>query len=74
MNMKTLFIATTLLLSFHSWAQSSESKLEEAKKKMDYGDKQLFQRDICRKPIEYLETRYSDFTKAQLEEMKAKCK
>jgi len=40
---------------------------------MDYGDKQLLKRDSCRKPIEYLQTRYPDMKKEDLEKMKAKC-
>ncbi|WP_408097349.1 hypothetical protein ACJVC5_00110 [Peredibacter sp. HCB2-198] len=70
--MKTL-ITMTLLLSFNSFAQSSNTQ-ENPKKKMDYGDKQLLQRDTCRRPIEYLQTRYPDFTKEQLEKMKSECK
>lgn len=71
--MKT-FIIFTLLLSFNSFAQSSNSQEQDPRKKMDYGDKQLLQRDTCRKPMEYLQTRYPDFTKEQLEKMKSECK
>jgi hypothetical protein len=50
--MKTLFILT-LFVSLNSLAFADESKKESDKKdKMDYGDKQLLQRDTCRKPIE----------------------
>ncbi|WPU64348.1 hypothetical protein [Peredibacter starrii] len=65
--MKT-FILFTIFLSLTSFAA------EDPRKKMDYGDKQLLQRDVCRKPIEYLQTRYPDFTKEQLEKMKSECK
>jgi len=68
--MKTLFILT-LFISLNSHALSDEKK--EEKKEMDYGDKQLLKRDSCRKPIEYLQTRYPDMKKEDLEKMKAKC-
>lgn len=62
----------TMLLLF--LAITPINKKEEKKpEKRDYGDKQLLQRDVCRKPIEALETKYSDLTKEQLEKMKAKC-
>lgn len=72
--MKTLLILT-ILVSVNSYAQSDEAskKLAEEKSKMDYGDKQLLKRDTCRKPIEALETKYPNLTKAELEKMKANC-
>lgn len=70
--MKTLTILT-LLLSLSAFAQSDDSKKDDKKDKMDYGDKQLLQRDTCRKPIEALETKYPNMTKEELEKMKAKC-
>lgn len=66
--MKTILLLT-LIVSFHAFAQSPDKK-----DKMDYGDKQLLERDACRKPIEYLQTRYPDYTKEQLEKMKSECK
>ena len=69
--MKTLFILT-LIVSINSYAQSDEKK-DEKKDSMDYGDKQLLKRDTCRRPIEYLQTRYPDMKKEELEKMKAKC-
>lgn len=69
--MKT-FIVLSLILSLNSFAE--DSKKEEKKESMDDGDKQLLSRDVCRKPMEYLETRYSQFKKEELEKMKAKCK
>lgn len=69
--MKT-FIILSLLVSLNALAE--DSKKEEKKESMDDGDKQLLNRDVCRKPIEYLETRYSQFKKEELEKMKAKCK
>lgn len=70
--MKTLIILT-LFLSLNAMANSDESKKDEKKAQMDYGDKQLLKRDSCRKPIEYLETRYPDVKKEELEKMKANC-
>lgn len=69
--MKT-FIILSLLVCLNALAE--DSKKEEKKESMDDGDKQLLNRDVCRKPIEYLETRYSQFKKEELEKMKAKCK
>jgi len=68
--MKTI-IMLTLLLSLN--VQAQDPKKEEKKETMDYGDKQLMKRDTCRKPIEYLQTRYPDVKKEDLEKMKAKC-
>jgi len=68
--MKTI-ILLSLLLSLNALAE--DPKKEEKKETMDYGDKQLMKRDTCRKPIEYLQTRYPDVKKEDLEKMKAKC-
>ncbi len=70
--MKTLIILS-LFMSFNALANSEESKKDEKKNQMDYGDKQLLKRDTCRKPIEALETKYPDYTKEELEKMKSKC-
>lgn len=71
--MKTIMIVA-LLFSISTFAQSNDSQKESEKKDTrDYGDKQLLQRDTCRKPIEALETKYPDIKKEDLEKMKAKC-
>ena len=72
--MKTLIIFS-LLLSFNVYAQKSDDSKKDSSKKeeMDYGDKQLLKRDTCRKPIEYLETRYPNKTKEELEKMMKDC-
>lgn len=68
--MKT-FIIFVLFLSLNALAE--DPKKDEKKDTMDYGDKQLLKRDTCRRPIEYLQTRYPDMKKEDLEKMKAKC-
>lgn len=63
----------SMFISLSTFAENSEpSKKMEKKEKMDYGDKQLHQRDVCRKPVEFLETRYG-MTKEEIEKAKAKC-
>lgn len=68
--MKTLLVLS-FLFSLNALAQTEDNAKKE-KDKMDYGDKQLLQRDICRKPVEYLETRYG-MTKEEIQKQKAKC-
>lgn len=70
-----ILIAFTLMFSLNSFAQTTfEAKKEPQKKDdMDYGDKQLLRRDTCRKPMEYLETRYPNKTKEELAKMKKEC-
>lgn len=72
--MKTLIIMT-LLISLNAFSKTTDSskKEQEKKEERDYGDKQLLERDTCRKPIEALETKYPDLKKEELEKMKAKC-
>ena len=68
--MKSLFILS-LLFSLNVLAESEDNAKKE-KDKMDHGDKQLLQRDICRKPVEYLESRYG-MTKEEIQKQKEKC-
>jgi FMN-dependent NADH-azoreductase len=71
--MRTL-IALTFFFSIYAYSQTKQEIQETSKKlKMDYGDQQLLMRDVCRKPIEYLETRYSNVPKDKLLKMKEKC-
>ena len=71
--MKTI-LTLSLLFSLNVFAQEANQKKEQPKKdQMDYGDKQLLRRDTCRKPMEYLETRYSDIPKEKLQKMKEDC-
>lgn len=67
-----LFIFAVLITT-SAFAQYDAKKDDKKKEKMDYGDKQLLNRDSCRKPIEALETKYPQYTREQLEKMKAKC-
>lgn len=69
-----LFLFVSICFSFSVFAQNSEpqKKVEKTKEVIDYGDKQLHQRDICRRPVEFLETRYG-MTKEEIAKAKAKC-
>lgn len=68
----TILIA--LLVSVSAFSQTNEKKKDlYHKDKMDYGDKQLLNRDVCRKPLEALETKYANIKKEELEKMKEKC-
>lgn len=75
-DMRTL-IALTFFFSLYAFAQNKQElgqvKSYIEKNKMDYGDQQLLMRDVCRKPIEYLETRYEGIPKETLIKMKEKC-
>ncbi len=74
--MRTI-IALTLFFSFYAYSQNKQEmkQAEDYAKKnqMDYGDKQLLMRDTCRKPIEYLETRYENIPKETLVKMQERC-
>ncbi len=68
------YLIISLLFSFGLMAQVSESKKELLlKDQMDEGDKQLLNRDACRKPIEALETKYDKVDKKTLVKMKENC-
>lgn len=71
--MKIVLIFLFLSLSFSSFAEDKRAKETAQKEKMDYGDKQLLKRNVCRKPIEHLETRYKGISKEKLEKMKSEC-
>lgn len=79
-NMK-IILTLTILFSLNTFAQTLETgtlpkpQKEPSKyEKMDSSDEEVFKRDVCRRPIEALETRYSQYSKAQLEKMKSECK
>lgn len=68
-----IFLFLSMFFSLSTFAENSKpSKNMEKKEKMDYGDRQLHQRDVCRKPVEFLETRYG-MTKEEIEKAKAMC-
>jgi hypothetical protein len=73
--MKT-YLIITLLFSLSALAQTpspQSKKSPKAQDQMDEADKQLLRRDVCRKPMEALETRYDNVEKKDLEKMKANC-
>ncbi len=59
------------LVAFTQTLTEEDKKKERAK--MDDGDKQLLQRDACRKPMEALETKYEHVQKEKLEKIKDTC-
>lgn len=63
-----------LMFSFGVMAQTPQPKKEvPLKDQMDEGDKLLLARDVCRKPMEALETKFEGLDKKQLEKMKKDC-
>jgi hypothetical protein len=71
-----IYLIITLLFSLSTLAQvpsPQSKKTPRAQDQMDEGDKQLLKRDVCRKPMEALETRYDNIEKKDLEKMKANC-
>lgn len=69
-----MIILIAFFFSFAAFSQNDEKKKDLYQKdKMDYGDKQLLNRDVCRKPIEALETKYDNIKKEELAKMKEKC-
>lgn len=74
--MRTI-IALSFFFSLYAYSQTQqENKLAQdyaQKAKLDYGDKQLLMRDACRKPIEYLETKYDNIPKEELQKLQKRC-
>lgn len=74
--MMTFFTLIILILSSES-SVNSTSKIAKKENpnsiQMDEGGKQLLKRDVCRKPIEALETKYESISKDQLKKLKAEC-
>lgn len=74
--MRTI-IALSFFFSLYAFAQTQQETKQAQdyaqKNKMDDGDKQLLMRDACRKPTEYLETKYDNIPKETLKKIQERC-